>query len=93
MRPIDGDFIDKELDEILDGSDGMSSLAFIVLRGWIRSIPTLTLDDLRPKGRWKGGTCTNCGQVDFSKPNFCPNCGADMREGETRDEVEIQAGV
>ena len=30
-------------------------------------------------GRWKNGTCTNCGQVDFSKPNYCPNCGADMR--------------
>ena len=28
---------------------------------------------------WKNGCCTNCGQVDFSKPNFCSNCGADMR--------------
>ena len=33
----------------------------------------------RPKGRWVNGTCTECGQVDFSKPNFCPECGADMR--------------
>lgn len=39
------------------------------------------LDNLRPKGRWEDGTCTNCGQVDFSKPNFCPSCGADMRGG------------
>lgn len=23
---------------------------------------------------------------DYSYPNFCPNCGADMREGETREE-------
>ena len=43
--------------------------------------PTLTLDDLRPKERWDNGTCSNCGQVDFSKPNFCPHCGADMRGG------------
>lgn len=33
----------------------------------------------RPKGRWVNGICTECGQVDFSKPNFCPNCGSDNR--------------
>ena len=32
--------------------------------------------------------CSNCGlrhtayNIDFSLPNFCPNCGADMRERE-----------
>lgn len=34
----------------------------------------------RNKGRWIDLRCSECGQVDMSKPNFCPNCGADMRE-------------
>ena len=36
----------------------------------------------RKKGKWIDLRCDQCGQVDCSKPNFCPNCGADMREGE-----------
>lgn len=32
----------------------------------------------RPKRQWVNGICTECGQVDFSEPNFCPNCGAEM---------------
>lgn len=56
----------------------------------IKSAPTLTLDDLRPKGRWKDGECTNCGcDALYHKgvpaptyTEFCPNCGADMRGGE-----------
>ena len=31
-------------------------------------------------GRWIDGMkCSVCGQVDWTKPNYCPNCGADMR--------------
>lgn len=41
-------------------------------------------------GKWEFGRCTNCNTppddfvsgdywIDY-KPNFCPNCGADMRE-------------
>ena len=30
-------------------------------------------------GRWEHGMrCTQCGQIDLSKPNYCPNCGAKM---------------
>lgn len=32
-------------------------------------------------GRWIHGKCTRCGQVDFSKPNYCSNCGANMQGG------------
>ena len=44
--------------------------------------------DVRPvvRGNWKHGVCQTC-FFDWSKvaplasaPNFCPNCGADMRE-------------
>lgn len=55
----------------------------------IKAMPTLTLDDLRPKGRWVDGMCTRCGfDAMYYKGNpaqvytgFCPNCGADMRGG------------
>jgi len=33
----------------------------------------------RNNGQWIDLKCSICGQVDMSKPNFCPNCGADMR--------------
>lgn len=51
----------------------------------------LTLDDLRPKGRWVDGNCSMCGAsiptdnqwdfIDESDCHYCPNCGADMRGG------------
>lgn len=51
----------------------------------------------RKKGKWiehnphKWGLgikyeCSECGyEVDCEEPNFCPNCGADMRRGRTDD--------
>lgn len=36
----------------------------------------------RMKGRWVNLQCTQCGQVDTTKPNFCPNCGSDNRGDE-----------
>ena len=30
----------------------------------------------RKKGKWIDLRCDQCGQVDCSKPNFCPNCGS-----------------
>lgn len=50
------------------------------------------LQQERPKGEWindiryPGWTCTNCGFHDGNKTdNFCPNCGADMREKESEE--------
>ena len=46
-------------------------------------------DDPVVKGEWKDGKdefdddnpqCSNCGAFGLVKTNFCPNCGADMRE-------------
>ena len=32
------------------------------------------------RGEWLGEIeCSECGQIDWTAPNFCPNCGADMR--------------
>lgn len=49
---------------------------------------TLTLDDLRPKGRWIAQDetltkfmCSVCESKNYGGyEKFCPNCGADMRK-------------
>ena len=33
-------------------------------------------------GRWEHGLqCPFCNQIDITKPNYCPNCGAKMDGG------------
>lgn len=39
----------------------------------IEDAPTI---EERKKGKWIDLRCNQCGQVDMSKPNFCPNCGS-----------------
>lgn len=41
---------------------------------------------------WQSAKCSVCGRYlttpylyYFTKYNFCPNCGADMRDGERKD--------
>lgn len=92
MKAIDGEELMDRVDFILSRLKSADLVSvFQTLKSYLENAPTLTLDDLRPKGRWEDGTCTNCGQVDFSKPNFCPNCGADMR-GYTSDGQRNQEG-
>lgn len=46
-----------------------------------RKIINLPPADVAPvrHGRWVGGMqCSKCGQVDWTKPNYCPNCGCKM---------------
>lgn len=89
MRPIDADELDFYFcDSPFECSEEVSNA------------PTLTLDDLRPKGRWvwaDDGYC-RCSECTQKAPvirqwddepmatmtNFCPFCGADMRGGDTR---------
>lgn len=36
---------------------------------------------VRKQGEWVDGMkCSNCEQIDWSKPPYCPNCGAKMKE-------------
>ena len=39
-------------------------------------IKPLPFAEPRKKGKWIDLRCDQCGQVDCSKPNFCPNCGS-----------------
>ena len=50
-----------------------------MLHKMLTDMPTIDAQPVR-RGEWEHGMkCTHCGQIDTSKPNFCPNCGADMR--------------
>lgn len=91
--------LDKVLLEVCKGcneefSEEPCEPGFCMIRSAIEDVPVLTLDDLRPKGRWvmRGGKryCSHCGEracvtrdkEDFwytKGTQFCPNCGADMR--------------
>ena len=105
MRPIDADKFLARLHQYEDFECPATDTAFKAV-SQVRSLlwdePIITLDDLRPKGRWKaykpdsrgytcGFICSSCSAVvytDYSQRDcvydYCPNCGADMRGGDTR---------
>ncbi len=39
-------------------------------------------DQIQDYDNWSGPlyTCSRCGNLQIGRSNFCPNCGADMRE-------------
>lgn len=49
------------------------------------------LPSAQPKGHWIGSycpyRCSECGKTNESKDNFCWNCGSDMRERVTLNEL------
>lgn len=52
-----------------------------VTDGCANAIKNLTAVDAEPvrHAKWEHGMrCTSCRQVDTTKPNYCPNCGAKM---------------
>lgn len=95
MRLVDADAFDKRIraavgmteEELTDDfKDGIATILEM-----LKSEPTIEPE--RKKGKWIDNhtTCSECGwqMVDdvTESPNmvgfnFCPNCGADMREGE-----------
>lgn len=96
MRPIDADGLAKAVKEMVGLETGIGreiNEGMTVAYAMIAMAPTLTLDDLRPKGRWdlddkRRPYCTNCKKVAiqfenkaYYVPGFCYHCGADMRGG------------
>ena len=92
MRPIDADALIADIRATFEGMEGtMASSGALYAIVSLKSAPTLTLDDLRPKGRWVDGNCSMCGAsiptdnqwdfIDESDCHYCYNCGADMRGG------------
>lgn len=86
-RLIDADALKKSVLDLQDCYNGFSDTydkACII--GTIDEQPTIEPE--RKKGEWldKGAeynirwTCSECGRRDMHIYNFCPDCGADMRE-------------
>lgn len=97
MRPIDADALMTEVLKgtiISDDLYGMGIMAGVdSFAKKLEAAPTLTLDDLRPKGRRimketmirspfaKNSYCSECNEETNFLHDFCPYCGADMRGG------------
>ena len=94
LREIDHDLGCYEIEEVTE-NDGLYLELLDVVK-MVQAAPTIDPESLRPKGRWemRGGKryCTNCGKKacvtrDYDDfwytvgTDYCPNCGADMREG------------
>lgn len=89
MRPIDVDALIDFIDigHLRNPLEACYSERDVV--DMLESRPTLTLDDLMPKGRWleRYGVseykyeCSVCNMSSDLMTDFCPNCGADMRGG------------
>lgn len=86
MRLIDAEELIHELSKskvlmIVDGESNYNYMRQSDVFKIVDSIPTI---EVRKKGRWlnKGRKicCSECGHVNFCKPNFCDECGTDMRE-------------
>ena len=54
----------------------------------IETMPAIDAEPVR-HGRWEHGLqCPFCNQIDYTKPNYCPNCGAKMDGGEDNRDVD-----
>lgn len=85
LREIDHDLGCYEIEEVTENDVLYVELLDVVKM--VQAAPTIDPESLRPKGRWKGAGfgdyyCSLCTEeVSGNKYNYCPNCGADMREG------------
>ena len=96
MRAIDGDRLIDSLESAKRGRGIEVDLVYSLIQEGIRQLPTLSVDDLRPKGRWINwgksgtptyenyGTCSVChedAEIHTEHRNYCPNFGAKMDGG------------
>ena len=93
MRPIDADALkERMLAETPEHEKSVADLFLEAVAAMIDEQPTI---EERKKGKWMSWTlenkengelyqsgvyCDNCGYTSVCEDNFCPNCGADMRE-------------
>lgn len=96
MRPIDADALKESVENLFcekcyeRGGAFCADCALHYLIQYSDKLPTLTLDDLRPKGKWvKNGwndySCSKCETQYVGKGalawNYCPHCGARLGGG------------
>ena len=103
MRLIDADALLQRWNDIVPrmvrDKDGGIPIDFLVVINEVGTTPTLTLDDLMPKGRWiKRGydcgeneyECSVCHETEWrtsaSRMKYCMFCGAKLDlKGESED--------
>ena len=89
-RLIDANEVIKETESILNfrRQHHMPTIEYEALLGYLKKRPTVDAVEV-VHGRWvsTGGNqytifrrCSICCAMYDFKPNYCPNCGADMRE-------------
>jgi hypothetical protein len=69
------------------------SFAEVYDKGYVNGYKDAKKKFDRQHGEWeykpmKGAFCSVCGWHSIWKFNFCPNCGADMREGEQNENCD-----
>lgn len=91
MRAIDERELIRRISELPD----LRTFSTATIGKCIKACRTVTIDDLRPKGRWVEGypvTCSICGHSAETlyedcniyraiRTPYCSYCGADMRGG------------
>jgi rubrerythrin len=89
MRLIDADALIAQWES---DAEEMEELAIkLATYGAINDVKRQPTIEPRKKGEWKehkdypglAYLCSECGYFTTMRTNFCPNCGADMREGRT----------
>lgn len=72
---------------LLNTIEGLSCVGFLHTDDLLDAVRWMPVIEQRKKGRWlnKGRKicCSECGHVNFCKPNFCDECGTDMRKEKT----------
>ncbi len=87
MRLIDADLLEPDADYD-DGEFWAVSI------GQIQDAPTI--EPKQETGEWIEDEdemrviCSKCGEPNYSISDFCPNCGADMRGAERREDEQSE---